>query len=227
MKNFCNGFFFKNYNNFKSTRSILDAVVLTDYLTWNKNLKNFFEIGVYKGANFSIVRDARNDINCILNDVNFEPFYKNIPAYMRTDCICLEMPSIDIDYTKINSMDFVSWDGDPIQPTPVHDLENIIKYANHHTIISLSYREHPHTMISRNFLASKGWTLWLEMDNSEWWTKTDLQPFINHLLDNKQGILNFGVIIKGSTDDTYKWKLTSPQFVYDNVQLLNQYIKDN
>ena len=76
MNNFCDGHYFKNYHKFKETRTILDALVLTNYLQWNQTCTKFFEIGVYKGANFAIAVEAKDNMECLLVDPNFTFFDK-------------------------------------------------------------------------------------------------------------------------------------------------------
>ena len=77
MNNFCDGHYFKNYHKFKETRTILDALVLTNYLQWNQTCTKFFEIGVYKGANFAIaVENLSEEIKLLLPEFfnNLVPF---------------------------------------------------------------------------------------------------------------------------------------------------------
>jgi hypothetical protein len=92
-------------------------------------------------------------------------------------------------------------------------------------VIQLSWVNHPDTKYSREFLKKANWTKWLELDGSEFWARCSLQSFINNLIENKTGLLDFSTIIKGNDADDYKWKLTTPKFVYEHVELLRNYIK--
>ena len=227
MNNFCDGHYFKNYHKFKETRTILDALVLTNYLQWNQTCTKFFEIGVYKGANFAIAVEAKDNMECLLVDPDFTFFDSCIPAKLKTQATCLQIYSKDIDYSKLPAMDFISWDGDPNHPTPTSDLQNLMPITHEDTVIQLSYVNHPDTDYSRQFLKDTKWIKWLELDNSELYARCDLQDFINKLLENKTGLLDFSRITKGSDTDDYKWKLTTPRFVYEHVELLSDYIKTN
>ena len=225
MNNFRDGHYFQNYHIFKETRTILDAVVLTNYLQWNNKCTKFFEIGAYKGANFAIATEAKDGMECVLVDQDFTFFDACIPVELKKRATCLQIYSKDIDYSKLPYMDFISWDGDPNHPTPTSDLQKLMSVTHEQSVIQLSYVNHPDTKYSREFLKKAKWTKWLELDNSEWWARWDFQEFINNLITNKSGLLDFSRIIKGTDTDDYKWKLTTPKFVYEHVELLGNYIK--
>jgi len=225
MNNFCDGHYFQNYHKFKDTRTILDAVVLTNYLQWNNKCTKFFEIGVNKGANFAIAIEAKDSMECVLVDPDLTSFNVCVPIELRTRATCMEIYSRDIDYSKLPCMDFISLDGDPTHPTPTDDLKNLMSITHEQSVIQLSWVNHPDTKYSREFLKKANWTKWIELDGSEFWAKCSLQDFINNLIENKSGLLDFSTIIKGNDKDDYKWKLTTPKFVYEHVELLRDYIK--
>jgi len=226
MTKFSKSFYLNNYDIFKDCRTLLDAVILTKYLKWNTQCKTFLEIGVEKGASFSIVFGARPDVICYLIDPDFSKFKKNIPEHFIKNAIFFQTKSNEMNWEEIPIIDFVLLDGDPKFPTPVNDAKAFLNKVNDNSIIALSWVHHPDTHHTRKYLKDNGWTRWIKLDNSEWWAKKDLQPFIDHVIHNDAGLLKYSRIIKANSDNDFKWEITAPQFVYDNVELVKKYIQD-
>ena len=224
--NFIDSFYFQNYNIFKITRPILDGYLIHRFLKWNVNIQNYLEIGIYKGASFSIIAETNNKINCFLIEPTMNDFKNIIPKNLTKNTTCFEQKSIDVNWNSLPNFDLILWDGDPNPPTPLDDIVKCVSKSNDNTVLCLSWIWYPGMDIVKNFLKKEGWTQWLKSDSIQLWSKKSLQPFINHLIYEKNELFNFSKIHKGNNDDDYKWLLSSPQCVYDNVQITEKYIRN-
>lgn len=222
--NFLDSFFYKNYKTFKETRGFLDGYVLHEYLKFNKDIKSSLEIGVYKGAIFSLVAETTANVNCILIDPDMNNVKQSIPHDMFKNTICIESKSDDINWNDLPQFDLIIIDGDHVQPHPTNDIKNCLSKTKNNTIILLDDYVEDEMYISRNFLKKNGWTPWLKLDQMEWWSKQELMSFIHYIL-KKNEIQNFSRIYQGGIDDDCKWRISSPQAIYENVSIIEKYIK--
>ena len=226
MTNFIDSFYFQNYNIFKKTRSILDGYLIHRFLKWNVDIENYLEIGIFKGATFSIIAETNNKIKCFLVDDNMKNFKDTIPKNLTKNTTCFEKKSIDMNWNSLPNFDFIMWDGSPIPPTPLDDIVKCVSRSNNNTVLGLGWVNYPGMDIVKNFLKKEGWTQWIKLDSCQLWSKKSLQPFIDHLIYEKNGLFNFSRIHKGNNDEDYKWLISAPQCVYDNVQITEKYIRN-
>jgi len=227
MIKFSETFYFRNYNIFKDTRTVLDAYLMFFYLKWNrKNIKNFLEIGVNQGAIPSLILDVNPNINLTLIDIdlselnNYIISKKNIVNKIEL----IESNSQAVDWNKLSFFDLISVDGDHTQPGPSIDIVNSINKSNDNTVIWLDDYRWKGMEDTRKILINKGWQSWIQADQGEWWTRHShsLQPFINFLLASTN-ILNFSRIWQAQPNDSFKWSISSPQCVYDNFRVVQKY----
>ena len=225
MTNFVDSFYFQNYNIFKTTRPILDGYLIHRFLKWNVNIQNYLEIGISKGASFSIIAETNNKIKCFLIDPTMNDFKNIIPKNLTKNTICFEQKMIDVNWNSLPNFDLIMLDY-PIWDNPLDDIVKCVSKSNDNTVLCLRRATYPGMDIVRNFLKKEGWTQWLKLDHIQLWSKKSLQPFIDHLIYEKNGLFNFSRIHKGNNDDDYKWVISAPQCVYDNVQITEKYIRN-
>jgi hypothetical protein len=220
--NFLNSFFYKNYEIFKKTRTFLDGYVLYEYLNFNNKIENFLEIGVHKGALCSIV--AEENINCTAIDPNLKLFKEIIPQNILQNINIFETKADDVDWSILPKFDLISIDGEHNQPCPTNDVKNCLPKTKKNTVILLDDYQWKDMHITRKLLIKHGLTPFLKLDQGEWWSKQDLMPFIKYLLQ-KNEITNFSRIFQGSIDDDCKWGISSPLAIYENISIIEKYIK--
>ena len=163
MIKFSDTFYFKNYNIFKDKRTVLDAYLMFVYLKWNKkNIKNFLEIGVEKGAIPSLILDVNPVVNLTLIDIDLSKFKKNIIQKKNTinNIKYIESDSQTVDWNKLDFFDLISVDGDHNQPVPSIDIANSINKSNKNTVIWLDDYRRKGMEDTRKILINKGWQSW-------------------------------------------------------------------
>ena len=225
MINFSETFYFRNYNIFKDTRTVLDAYLMFFYLKWNsKNIKNFLEIGVNKGAIPSLILDVNPNVNLTLIDVDLSNFKKNIipKKNIINNIELIESNSQAVNWNKFGFFDLISVDGDHHQPEASIDIVNSISKSNKNTVIWLDDYRWKGMEDTRKILINKGWQSWIQADQGEWWARHSLQPFINFLIADTN-LLYFSRIWQAQPNDNFKWSISSPQCVYDNFQMVQKY----
>jgi hypothetical protein len=179
---------------------------------------------IYSSPIFSLIAETIEHINCILIDPDMTNFKETIPQNMLKNINCIEHKSDDVNWDSLPLFDLISIDGNHIQPHPTNDVRNCLSKTKNNTIILLDDYDHEEMYITRNLLKQNKWISWLKLDQMEWWSKQDLMPFIHYILKKKE-IQNFSRIYQGSVDDDCKWRISAPQAIYENVSIIEKYIK--
>jgi len=222
--NFLKTFYYKNYSVFKETRTFLDAYIIYKYLNFEPNIKNYLEIGCFKGSILSLVVEGGNTQQNILIDPVMSRIKKTLPKDMFANTTLIENKSDNVNWNTFPKFDLINVDGTLIQPAPSNDMKNCLKIAHENSLILLNQWWREGMNKSRKILKTNGWTPWLKLDQCEWYSKKTLMPFINDLINTGE-ITNFARIYKGSEDDDCLWRISAPQALYDNVRLIENYIK--
>lgn len=220
--NFLETFFYKNVEMYKTKRGFLDAYVFFELMKFN-NISNYMEIGCYKGALFSMVAETFPDSKKTLIDINFSKIKHTLPNEMFKNTAFIETMSEKVDFSGFDIFDLIVIDGNHVQPTPTIDVSNCLKKSSHDTVIFLDDYQWEGMEVTRSLLKVSGYKSWIKNDSGEFFSKKDLQPFVNHLL-YKTPLTDFARINRKPYADDTEWAISTPKCVYDNVSQIENYI---
>lgn len=219
---FLETFFYKNVEMFKPTRGFLDAYVFFELVKFER-FSNYLEIGCYNGALSSLIAETQPDTKKTIIDINMIPIKETLPDTMFQHTTLIESRSEEVDFTNFDKFDLIVIDGDHEQPAPTVDLQNCLKKASRNCVIFLDDYKWNGMEVTRSLLKNSEYKSWMKIDQGEFFSTKDLQPFVTHLI-YKTHLTDFARINPTSYTNDTEWSISTPLCVYENIAQIEKYI---